>query len=679
MLVCTHSQGDRQPVARASSPFVWRPVQNKLSCQTDGGVTAQSRRSRAQRRCASGAGAMHWSSRALWIVAATLLLAGEAWAQTTTCAMRDDLAAHANLGWPALRSACEAEQADYKQKNPVGFNWFANAGNGFTGFPYILQRVLPDLAPEIWGPPEESFARFGFFPDPDAARPLPRGLGIASTAGRPVDADDKPTGEIDFAKPGLHVVTLSCGSCHTGRVRTDSGFKVFDGAPNTQMDVRKWREAYGMTVLNYLSTPELIKSTVQRLVTIIDSKPDGYFYPKNYFSGPAYLNFSPAVEAGQRAAIKANLAAVLTGFACGTGDRSAGQTLELRTSYGNWNGPGFAGASSGQQDGSGDLIFQLLVANATPPGECSLDSDGRPIRKFDAAAFMAAPHSEIPPFATITDIPSVWNQQARDLAQWDGSVKVAFWRNIAAQLPIVGDPSKVDLHNTGIVANFLHGLPPSAYPFDVDMTRAARGEKLFAEHCATCHKPLNNTLYQYRDIGTDMNRAAVLNAPALQLFLAGFAASCNKPDFRYTTPDGKVVLPCKMSGEDVITGRITPANQGYVTSVLDGIWARAPYLHNGSIPTLYHLLVPAERPTQFLRAAIDYDQRNVGYTWPLSDVGRVINTAPTLMIYDTRRDSHSSAGHDRDVWVDGKLRRLNWGGAQYSEDVKDLLEYLKTR
>ena len=119
----------------------------------------------------------------------------------------------------------------------------------------------------------------------------------------------------------------------------------------------------------------------------------------------------------------------------------------------------------------------------------------------------------------------------------------------------MGDPSKIDLHNVGIVANFLHGLPPAPYPFDVDMARAMRGEALFKDNCAVCHKPLNNALYGYRDIGTDINRAAVLNEPALKLFLAGFGASCNNPDFRYKTPTGEVVLPCKMTGDDVITGQ----------------------------------------------------------------------------------------------------------------------------
>jgi hypothetical protein len=612
------------------------------------------------------------------VIAMVIVTAGQARAQTI-CSMRADLASNSGARWADLRAACEAEQVSYKQKDPIGFNWFVNAGNGFSGFPYLLQRILPELAPEIWGRPEESFARFGLFADSDPTRPLPRGLGITSTAGRPVNADNDPTGEIDFAKPGLHVVTLACGACHTGQVRTNAGVKIFDGAPNTRIDVRKWREAYGLTVQNYLSGIEQIRSTAQRIVKIIDSKPDGYFYPNGYFSGPGFLNFNPTVEAGQRAAIKANLLGVLAAFACGTAERAAGQILQLNTSYGNWNSPGLAGFSTGQQDGSGDLVFQLLVASAMPASECQPRPDGTMNRNFDAPAFLAALHPEIPPFATITDIPSVWNQQARELAQWDGSVKMAFWRNIAAQLPIVGDPSKVDLHNTGIVANFLHGLPPAPYPFDIDMTRAVRGEALFKENCAACHKPLNNTLYQYRDIGTDMSRAAVLNEPALKLFLAGFGASCNTPDFRYKTPAGETIFPCKMSGEDVITGRITPANQGYVTSVLDGAWARAPYLHNGSIPTLYHLLVPDERPTQFLRGSIDYDQRNLGYAWQLADIGRIVDNAPTLMLYDTRLDSHSNTGHDHDIVVDGKLRRLNWSGPQRAEDVKDLIEYLKTQ
>src|ERR1700694_4819378 len=48
---------------------------------------------------------------------------------------------------------------------------------------------------------------------------------------------------------------------------------------------------------------------------------------------------------------------------------------------------------------------------------------------------------------------------------------------------------------------------------------------------------------------------------------------------------------------------------------LGGVWAQAPYLHNGSVPTLYHLLVPSERPTVFMKGRLDYDKKLVGYAW----------------------------------------------------------------
>ena len=591
-------------------------------------------------------------------------------AQTTTsCAMREDLTGHPDVSWADLRAACRAEQQAYEKDNPVGFTWFANAANGFAGVPYVVLRVLPDLAPDIWGRPEDQFSRFGLFRDPDEPnRPLPRGLGLASTAGRPVDADGQPTAQLDFTQRGLHVVSLSCGACHTGRVQVNSRMEPVEGGANIQFDVRKWREAFNQTVAGYLSDPGKITDTARQVAALIDQKPEGYFYPADYFGkAPGYAHFSPAVEAAQRDAVKANLVPILTGLATGTKVRGTGVELQLRTSYGNWNAPGLAGYSTGQQDGSGDLIAQLLATSAAASGS------------FDPAKFLSTHFEEMPPFATNTDIPSVWNQQARKVGQWDGSVRMPFWRNLAAQLPIVGQADKVDLHNTGIVANFLHGLPPTPYPLEVDMTRARRGETLFRDNCVSCHKPLNDAVYGRREIGTDMNRAEVLNPPALKLFLAGFTAACHDPDFRYTDPAGQALLPCRMNGADIIADRTRPDTQGYAASVLDGIWARAPYLHNGSIPTLRHLLVPSERPATFLRGAVSYDPVHVGWTWEVTEIGRVSDAAPTLMLFDTRRDGAANVGHDRNVVVDGKLQRLDWSGPENAEALLDLIEYLKTQ
>src|SRR5262245_50882618 len=54
----------------------------------------------------------------------------------TSCAMREDLAGNPGIAWADLRAACDAEQKAYEQQDPVGYHWFTNAGNGFTGFPY---------------------------------------------------------------------------------------------------------------------------------------------------------------------------------------------------------------------------------------------------------------------------------------------------------------------------------------------------------------------------------------------------------------------------------------------------------------------------------------------------------------------------------------------------------------
>ena len=99
---------------------------------------------------------------------------------------------------------------------------------------------------------------------------------------------------------------------------------------------------------------------------------------------------------------------------------------------------------------------------------------------------------------------------------------------------------------------------------------------------------------------------------------------------------------------------------GYVAQFLDGIWLRAPYLHNGSVPTLTDLLTPpAQRPQNFWRGYDVYDQTRVGFVVQ----GAAAETAGTK--FDTQLRGNSSAGHDF--------------GTQLSADEKAaLIEFLKT-
>ena len=100
--------------------------------------------------------------------------------------------------------------------------------------------------------------------------------------------------------------------------------------------------------------------------------------------------------------------------------------------------------------------------------------------------------------------------------------------------------------------------------------------------------------------------------------------------------------------------------KGYIIQFLDGIWLKAPYLHNGSVPTLHDLLQPvANRPTVFYRGYDVYDQTQVGFVTEGAEAER------SGTKHDTARRGNGNQGHEY--------------GTTLSEDEKmTLIEYLKT-
>jgi hypothetical protein len=103
---------------------------------------------------------------------------------------------------------------------------------------------------------------------------------------------------------------------------------------------------------------------------------------------------------------------------------------------------------------------------------------------------------------------------------------------------------------------------------------------------------------------------------------------------------------------------------GYANMPLDGLWLRAPYLHNGSVPTLRDLLNPSEqRPKTFYRGYDVYDPENVGF---LSNVAR--DRDRTYFRYDTALPGNGNFGHE------GRA----YGTELSSDDKNALIEHLKT-
>jgi hypothetical protein len=115
-------------------------------------------------------------------------------------------------------------------------------------------------------------------------------------------------------------------------------------------------------------------------------------------------------------------------------------------------------------------------------------------------------------------------------------------------------------------------------------------------------------------------------------------------------------------------GRLAPA-PGYVAPPLDGIWATAPYLHNGSVPTLAALLDSRSRPQFFTRSfdSSDYDETAVGWRFTASPHGQAEEptASQAKRIYDTRLPGYDNRGH-------------TYGDALPQEERRALLEYLKT-
>jgi len=103
----------------------------------------------------------------------------------------------------------------------------------------------------------------------------------------------------------------------------------------------------------------------------------------------------------------------------------------------------------------------------------------------------------------------------------------------------------------------------------------------------------------------------------------------------------------------------------YKARPLDGIWATAPFLHNGSVPTLYDLLSPAqERPKTFYLGSLDFDPVKVGYR---SD------KQPALFKLDTSIQGNSNAGHE---FADEKRKGVIGRGLSEAERYA-LIEFLK--
>ncbi len=179
----------------------------------------------------------------------------------------------------------------------------------------------------------------------------------------------------------------------------------------------------------------------------------------------------------------------------------------------------------------------------------------------------------------------------------------------------------------------------------LDPETRARGQQVFDARCAECHgrhsgeaASFPNTIVDVADVGTDPMRAMSFGpAEATALNASWFGQ------------------PPLMS-----TG-------GYLAQPLLGIWARAPYFHNGSVPDLVGVIDSTLRPTRWMRTGselADYDAIRVGFRFTEVANPPDPNTREGRLVYDTTRPGMSNAGH-------------TYGDSLSLQERNDLLEYLR--
>ena len=245
-----------------------------------------------------------------------------------------------------------------------------------------------------------------------------------------------------------------------------------------------------------------------------------------------------------------------------------------------------------------------------------------------------------------TDMPSVWNlkkyrHDAGHRMNFAGDSHDAYSVIIDSALGLMGaEPKDTDdfLGHIAWLHDYLSNKPAPDYPFPIDRAKADAGAALFAMHCARCHaSERTGRIVALQEIGTDRERIDTWNETA--------AREANA-----------VVEEMGIERHGLVEAPLT----GYVAQFLDGIWLRAPYLHNGSVPTLYDLLLPPDqRPQQFYRGYNLYDPIKVGYVTQGDEAQR----AGTL--HDTRERANAARGH---AFADGLSESQRW----------ELVEYLKT-
>ncbi len=443
--------------------------------------------------------------------------------------------------------------------------------------------------------------------------------------------------------PETRQVGLTCAACHTANVRVGDQTLRVDGAP-AHLDFDSFYQALALSVQ----------------LTLLD--------PQRFDRFAAALSVADA-------AAKAKLLTELTAFNLTLTADAVLRKPDVPSGFGRV-----------------DALTQIINALA-------VRDQGLPRNLY--------------PVAAPTSYPPLWLAPELEFVQWNPIAASPIARNGGQVLGVFGMTSigsdaaasafqsSIRLNDLYAIEQWLQSLTPPVWDEEImgpiDRALAEEGKALFAATCSGCHNmapyarsdPADNFFgktfikigrVDFRKVGTDpaymqslLTRSVATNATTAALFDG--APIVPAPEFFGRVVAAAVGTALRASGlsqEDIFAmngyrfstgadGKPVPYTPPGVTdlkaSPLAGVWATGPYLHNGSVPTVYEVLSPSDRRDVFWTGGKELDLDMLGYA---SD------EAPGRFRFDTRLPGNGNRGHDY--------------GAKLSHDQRmAIIEYLKTQ
>ena len=407
------------------------------------------------------------------------------------------------------------------------------------------------------------------------------------------------TGPITRSVPRieLELGNLGCASCHAGvtydRHGTPTG-RAWLGAPNTSLDL----QSYSGAVFSALK--EAMRNEA-RLLAAIDT-------------------LFPDVSAVERRTIRKTIL-----------PRIRTRLPELDVTLG---GPvPFNNGGPGLTNGAAAMKYQL-----------GLIPRDRPAHEY---AFTSIPDlaSRTLRSSLLYDGTYVAGSSARFREMTAADVSARHVNDISRivalfTVPVMGvrlERAREAYPNVQEMMGFLSVYRPPPFPGPVDTTLARAGARVYSANCASCHGTMSDGLRDVRVVRFP-NRLVP-------------QAEMGTDSVRWTTITPATVQALRKSAYgDLVNAERTG---GYVAPILTGLWISAPYLHNGSVPTLWDLMHPDSRPERFLVGGHRLDLQRIGVALGADSAGirryaEGYTPWSSPQVFDTRQPGRSNRGHDRE-------------------------------